>query len=291
MPFPVTRARIIAIAVACLLLAAALAWMWPGGGGQGKQGELAVGAPETTRFRAMTVDVSGAVSRTDLRAGLDLLRRNKVDLVGFQGLTPAQYDSFKTAAGTTWAGYPGPTLGKPALATTIAWRTDTWTLVTPNTLTTPMANGRQARRPYVLLLNRTTGRQIYLVNIDNAPDKPRSDHPDQTTARTQATQLQAALINQLHATGTPVVLVGTPSDPDPTRYYCALTRTTPVATSAGGAPGPRTTCTPPARLGPEQIYATTDTTLSNHTTLTSRTARSIATTPPLVADLLVSPAG
>jgi endonuclease/exonuclease/phosphatase family metal-dependent hydrolase len=282
MPKTPTRARIIAIGLACLLIAAAVAWIRPGFGGRGKA-ELSVGA-EATRFRVMTIDVAGAKSRTDLRAGLALLQQNKVDLVGFQGLRPAQYDSFKSAAGPTWADY-GTTWGKAALSTTVAWRTDIWTLVSGSSLTTPQANGGAARRPYVLLLNRVTGRQVYLVNIDNAANRPGTKHPDQSAARAQATQLQATLVSQLHAGGTPVVLVGTPSEPTPSRYYCALTRTTPVATSAGGPAGPRTTCTPPARLGVEQIYATTDSALSNHTVLTTRTARTVATTPPLMSDV------
>jgi len=275
------RAAVTMAVVLCVMAAAA---MWraqqDGSTSPNARAELTGTTPAATQFRVASLDVGGArnvSARTQrITAAVTLLQRNKAQVVGFQGLRPTQQTIFDQLTGTAWTTYPGSAYGKSALSSSIAWNADTWTLVTANTFLVPNQNGVAVRRPYVLLRNLKTGRQTYVVNIDNPTDR---------TLAAQATAVEISLINQLTATGTPVLLTGGMNST--TTTFCALTRGTSLRAANGGTTTTET-CTPPKNPLTDWIFATPDTTLSNYTPLTTTLATQASDKPTIITDALIA---
>jgi len=278
------RRRLVAAALVVCIVAAIAMWRAEreGSSPPNAQAELTGTTPSATAFRVANLDVGGGDDRSArtkrISAAVSLLQRSKVQIAGFQGLSPIQQTTFDQLTGTTWTTYPGTAYGRNALSSSIAWNADTWTLVTANTFQVPNQDGVASRRPYVLLRNLETGRQTYVVNIDNPTDR---------TLAAQATTTEINLVNQLTATGTPVLLTGGMNST--TTYFCALTRATTLLAANGGTTTPDT-CTPPKNPLTDWIFATPSITLSNYTPLTSILAAQASDRPTIIADALIAAA-
>jgi endonuclease/exonuclease/phosphatase family metal-dependent hydrolase len=136
-----------------------------------------------------------------------LLRQHHVDLVGFQEMQHDQAAEFKRVA-PEYSVY-STTHGKgknPDTENSIAWRKDKFQLVKGSTLDIPYFEGGIRHIPVVLLRDKKTGQQVYVINTHNPADTKK--HHQQERYRDEATRREVALVNKLKATGIPVIVTG-----------------------------------------------------------------------------------
>lgn len=152
---------------------------------------------------------ASGVERT--RWAADLLEKNKVDVVGFQEMNPDQAREFKKVAGKEYGLFPGDIKRHLGSHNSIAWRKDTWDLVSSEIHEFPSHLGRQQPTPLVRLRNKETGQEVYFMNVHNAPGYHKGG--TQQKWRDLAVNKQVALINELkRKTGLPVIVTGDMND-------------------------------------------------------------------------------
>jgi hypothetical protein len=159
-----------------------------------------------------------------------LLANHHVDVVGFQEMQSPQLAQFLTLTGGAYAVYPGSQLRAVDGENSIAWRTDTWSLVQAKTVDIPYFDGNVRHMPYVELQNAKTGLKVWFANFHN-PATNRS-HPRQDSWRMKAIGLEVALANTLHNTGLPVVLTGDMNERQ--KVFCPMTGHAPMKAARGG---------------------------------------------------------
>ena len=247
------RGRLTATAIAATVLSCLVALV-PAVGGSGAEAvTLAVGpAPAgrlsqqptgATTFRVATFNVLGAShtgpkgdksryasGKTRMGWAVQLINEHQLSIVGFQELEHVQYDRFTALEGGAFATYPGRDPDQLVVANNIAWRTDTWRLLSATTFSVPYFYGKPSRRPLVLLQNVHTGQEVYVLNTHN----PADVRGNARRWRDQAVRIEAALINQLRAThpDIPVLLTGDMNDWS--NFFCPMTALAPVHSSSGG---------------------------------------------------------
>lgn len=147
---------------------------------------------------------ASGVERT--RMAIQQLRDHHIDVVGFQEMKPDQAREFNRSA-SDYGLFPGDKRGNLMSDNSIAWRKDTWDLVSAQVLDMPSLNGRNQPSPLVRLKNKQTGQEVYFLNVHNAPGYHKGG--TQQNWRDAATAKQTALVNRLkQQTGLPVVVTG-----------------------------------------------------------------------------------
>ena len=172
-----------------------------------------------------------------------LVSAHQVDVVGFQEMQADQLNAFLSATGYRYDAYPGLRLGRLNTENSIAWRRDTWELVSTRTIAIPYFRGHPRLMPVVLLRNPETGIEAWFANFHNPADTPHWGN--NARWRAVATAKEAALVNDLRSTGTPVLLTGDMNER--AQYYCSLTGRTDMhaaidlmgGSSTGGCNPPR----------------------------------------------------
>jgi hypothetical protein len=136
---------------------------------------------------------------------IDLLYARGVTVAGLQEFESPQHDVFvRRFAGRWSAWFPGEDSRNA-----IIWRADTWQLLDARSFAIPYIHGTD-QMPVVLLQNRTTGAQLYFVNVHN----PSNMYGSLVYQRTAALRIESRLIDQLLGTGTAVVFTGDFNDKD-----------------------------------------------------------------------------
>lgn len=166
-----------------------------------------------TDFRIATVNALGnghtrpyahddafGPSTTRMTWMADQLDNSAIDIMGLQETNADQVWHLLKAARGTWDVYPRPEAGDDAAEAALAWRTSVWELVEATTMMNQFIS-KELPRPIVKLRHKVTGKEIYVINVHNAPW-------DYQFKRNKATNVQIAKINELRATGTPVFYVG-----------------------------------------------------------------------------------
>ncbi len=220
-------------------------------------------APTTATFRVGTFNVLGAshttvggnkpgYARASVRMpwSLTLIRRSGVDVVGLQEFQASQYAAFRRATAGTWSVFPGTARGRELVQNSIAFRTDVWDLKQGSLVDIPYFHGRPFPMPFVLLRHRVSGHEVWFVNVHN----PASTRGDASRHRARGIAIEAALVNRLHADGTPVVLTGDFNDR--AEAFCPLVGRTQLEAANGGSVAAR--CRPPADPGIDWVFATSD---------------------------------
>jgi len=188
-----------------------------------KQGleRVGPGATEETTFKVSSFNVLGAIhtgtkhsARPRWPSGtsrmsrvVGLLRSSDISVVGFQEFEVPQYRAFLGQTGGAWGVYPGDSLGSQPTDDSIAWRKSDWTLVKADTTPIPYY-GPDIPMPHVLLRNTHTGRTVWFANYHNASN----DYGNAQAKRDAAVRIEAALVKQLSADGTPVIETGDYND-------------------------------------------------------------------------------
>ena len=196
----------------------------------------------------------------DVRMGgvLVLLEREEVDLVGFQELLGDQQRLF-AATSTGWRLWPGELGPSRSGEASVAWRTDTWTLVEGGLRDVPDADGAPRPFPTVLLRHRETGLLLQLSNYHHPADTRR--YPEQERFREAAERRQAELANEVEARGLPQLVTGDMNERGD--YVCALTAATPLTTGAGGSYDGQD-CRPPAEMVVDWVLGSPGLTWTGH---------------------------
>ncbi len=203
---------------------------------------------QPTRLSLMTFNVLGS---SHTRPGADaaqyapgrlrsewaasFVQDHGADIVGFQELEAEQYDAFMAATGDQFESYPGRSLPGRAVMSTLVWRAATWKAVERTTISVPFMRWTQ-QMPLVLLENRTTGKQVWVLNVHNAPRSWQAQ-------RDRATATEIAVIRRLRNGGYPVLFIGDMNERNP--ILCRVTRRTDLYSAAGGGFQGGGRCDPP----------------------------------------------
>jgi endonuclease/exonuclease/phosphatase family metal-dependent hydrolase len=207
-----------------------------------------------------------------------LVRQHGLDVVGFQEMQASQLARFQQLTGGGWSVYPGTSLTQAATNNSIAWRDDVWETVSTDWINIPYFGGHNVQMPYVLLRHRESQREVYFANFHNPADTP--EHRGNQRWRDRATQLEIALVNRLHADGTPVVVTGDMNERE--RFFCPMTSSAPVASASGGSTG--TPCQPARPLLVDWVLGTTDLDFSGYTIVGDGIARRASDHPLVLAE-------
>lgn len=176
------------------------------------------------------------------------LRAEKVDVVGFQELENPQYAKFTQMTGGQFGIYPSVNGRNKTVRNSVAWRKTAWRFVSASTIDVPYFYGKPLAMPIVLLEHVTTGQRTYVINFHNPADA-RGPH---ASWRAKGRAIQVAKVNELRATGVPVVWTGDFNDKQ--RAFCDVTGGTDLVAATGGTHADDV-CTPPARMSIDWIFA------------------------------------
>lgn len=164
---------------------------------------------------------------------VDILHAHDVSVVGMQEMKTDQLADFKRLAGSEYDVFTGQSGFKNYYDAAIAWRKDTWSLVSSGRFTAPSYFGIASQVPYVCLRNKQTGQEAYFVDAHNPTNTAKRHH--QAGYRAQAAKDEAAFVKQLiQQTGKPVFLVGDMNSVQPA--YDTFTKGAPLtaANAQGG---------------------------------------------------------
>lgn len=145
-----------------------------------------------------------------------------VDLVGLQEVQDDQLAVLQSRLSgyTVW---PGQSLGNQGVRLQIAFRDSLFALVDTGSITTTFDFQRRPI-PWVLLQERATGAEFYVIDVHNSPR-------DQEADRDAATGAEIALINSLRSSGKPVFIVGDTNES--TEFACRVSAATGMVGSNG----------------------------------------------------------
>ena len=189
---------------------------------------------------------------------LQLLRAYDVDVVGLQESESTQIAAFNRLTGSAFDVYPGTSMGRGPVRQSIAWRTDTWKLVSAHTIAIPYFHGHRIPMPYVLLQNRESGQGVYFFNVHN-PATTKS-HGNNQYWRNVAENIEAQLVRRLRSTGVPVVFTGDFNER--ASAFCRMASAGLHAANGGGRTNGR--CSPPANSGIDWIFGSSQIEFSNY---------------------------
>jgi endonuclease/exonuclease/phosphatase family metal-dependent hydrolase len=217
-----------------------------------------------TQFRVSTFNVLGAshtnpggnkrgwaAAPTRMSYAVSVLRAYDVDVVGLQEFEDSQYRSFVGQTDGAWGVYPGLSGDPRAVRNSIAWRTDTWELVSASTIAIPYFHGSQVPIPSVRLRNIASGQDVYFVNTHNPASTGRWGNNEHW--RDVATAIEINHIDELHAAGFPVVMTGDFNERD--EAFCKVTASGALTAANGGSIGPA--CAPPTDMDVDWIFGST----------------------------------
>jgi hypothetical protein len=167
---------------------------------------------------------------TRMKWAVRIIRSNNLQVIGFQEMQKPQFTRFRELTGSEYGIYPGNKLTTAAMANSIAWRKSEWRLVEAQTVQIPYFHGNLIRMPYVLLENRSTGRQAWFFNSHN----PADAHGNAQRWRNQAVAIEMALFNRLQADYPTTPVISTGDENDRERYFCPMVEGSQMRASNGG---------------------------------------------------------
>jgi hypothetical protein len=263
-----TRGRLRTLAagvVAAALLATPLA-LTTGAEAAGSQRALKKQPAGSTIFRLSSFNLLGAGhtgpggDRPGWASGskrmewaVQILEQNSIDVVGFQEMQPSQYSTFDELAGQQYGIFPGDQMTTAAMANSIAWRQDQFTLLRTETIQIPYFKGNLIRMPYVLLQDKETGQQAWFFNTHN----PADAHGPAQKWRDKAVKKEIDLVNGLREQypDIPVFVTGDMNDRE--KFFCPITSRTELLAANGGSTADGT-CTMPTPSRVDWVLGTSD---------------------------------
>jgi endonuclease/exonuclease/phosphatase family metal-dependent hydrolase len=187
-----------------------------------------------------------------------VIRSRDVDVIALQEFERPQYRVFKSKLGSTFGTFPGTAWGPRTMRNSVAWRLDTWELVSTSSVKIPYFHGIMRRMPVVLLRNLESGQQAYFTSFHN----PANARGPAERWRDRATRIEIDLVNSLRSrTGLPVYILGDMNERD--EYFCAMTRHTDMVSASGGRNGARG-CRPARPQRIDWIFGSPETTFTGY---------------------------
>lgn len=175
-----------------------------------------------------------------MKWAIQLLKSNRVDVVGLQEFQPQQYEKWVKKASAQYDIFPGMIDTVGFLRNSIAWRKDKFRLVTTTWLKLPYFHGDVLRMPVVLLQSLQTGQQIYFMNFQN----PADVRGNASKWRLTGQRHQIDLVNQLRASnGLPIVWTGDMNARK--QVFCRVTKQAGMVSASGGTRSESGCQTPP----------------------------------------------
>jgi len=159
-----------------------------------------------------------------MKLAVQAINEGKPSIIGFQEMEGVQYKAFTSLTGGAYATYPGPESDQLVVANNLAWRTDTWRLLSATTFTVPYFYGKYSRRPLVLLQNVHTGQAVHVMNTHN----PADVRGNAQQWRNQAVALEGALVTRLRSTHPDIPVLFTGDMNDWADFYCQMTARSPM---------------------------------------------------------------
>jgi endonuclease/exonuclease/phosphatase family metal-dependent hydrolase len=178
-----------------------------------------------------------------MKYAVQLLKSNRVDVVGLQELQPQQYDKWVKKASAQYDIFPGAIDTVGFLRNSIAWRKDKFRLVTTSWIKLPYFHGDVLRMPVVLLQSLQTGQQVYFMNFQN----PADVRGNADKWRRIGQRFQIGLANLLKSSnGLPVVWTGDMNARK--QVFCRVTKQAGMVAANGGYRTPTSCQTPKAMV-------------------------------------------
>ena len=183
-------------------------------------------APKTSTFRIASLNILGSnhkgngLGRASQEA--TLLKNRGVDIVGMQEVQRDQRRVFlnQMPAYTMW---PQDAVGRQGYRKQILWRSDRFEMLDGGSVNAPFT-GMSVPVPYVLLRDRASGAEFWVVDSHNSPQGRQGE-------RNVATGIQVDLINRLNDTH-PVLLVGDMNEHE--TWFCRFASQVPAWSANGG---------------------------------------------------------
>jgi len=223
---------------------------------------------------------SDGITRTGYE--VKIIRRNHLQVIGFQEMQPPQYRRFKELTGDRFGVFPGNTVTTAAMANSIAWDQNRWQLLEAHTVKIPYFNGHLIRMPYVLLQNKQTGREAWFFNSHN----PADAHGPAQRWRDAAVRREISLFNRLRADYPTTPLISTGDENDRNQYFCPMVQKTQMrASNGGGRLG--TTCVTPGQMHVDWIMGSSLVNFTSHTALRTPLVRKATDHYVIVADAVL----
>lgn len=166
-------------------------------------------------------------------AAANLVAKHGVDILGTQELQADQLRGLQSMTGM--AAYPGFAWGEAETDNSILYDAGVFELVSGSKFTVTFM-GRPRPQPIVRLRHRATGREIYVVNTH-----PSAGEGAYATQRRNAQAVLVGVVNDLKATGLPVLVTGDMNDRE--AFYCNVVPQAGLSASNGGSYG--NGCRPP----------------------------------------------
>jgi hypothetical protein len=160
------------------------------------------------------------------RAGItaSLLTSRAVDVGGMQEVQSDQLAVLRSRM-PAYSFWPAASLGHNGERLQIYWRTSRFTLERYGSISYVFASQR-IPLPYVLLRDNTSGAEFWMVTTHNSAGKLQGQRDAATTA-------EIGLLNQLRATGVPVLITGDMNEH--TAFFCRVSTATGMVAANGGS--------------------------------------------------------
>ncbi|MGC4111234.1 MAG: endonuclease/exonuclease/phosphatase family protein [Nocardioides sp.] len=153
-----------------------------------------------------------------------LLTARGVDVGGMQEVQTNQLAVFRSHM-PSYSFWPGTALGNNGVRLQIYWRSSQFSLEKTGSITYTFSSQR-IPLPYVLLRDKATGAEFWMITTHNSAGGMQGQ-------RDAATTVEINLINQLRATGVPVVIVGDMNEH--TSFFCRVAMATGMVAANGGS--------------------------------------------------------
>lgn len=152
-----------------------------------------------------------------------LLTSRGADVGGMEEVQTNQLAVFRTHM-PAYSFWPGTSLGNNGVRLQIYWRTSQFTMEKSGSVTYTFSSQR-IPLPYVLLRDNATGAEFWMIVTHNSAGGMQAQ-------RDAATTIEINLINQLRATGVPVVIAGDMNEH--TAFFCRVAVATGMVAANGG---------------------------------------------------------
>jgi Endonuclease/Exonuclease/phosphatase family len=157
-------------------------------------------------------------------AAAALMVKHGVDIVGTQELQTDQLNAITSRTG--FAAYPGMAWGAAETDNSILYDDSRFEFVSGSKFIIPFM-GRPRPQPILRLRDRATGREFYVVNTH-----PSAHDGRYLVERRQGEAALVGVVNQLKATGLPVLVTGDMNDRE--EFYCHVAPPAGLVSASGG---------------------------------------------------------
>ena len=214
----------------------------------------------------------------------ELLHKHEIDVAGFQEMQKPQFRKFVELESANYDIFPGLRYGTAALANSISWRRDTWTLLETRMIEVPYFRGNMIRKPLVRLGNLQTGQEAWFFNTHN----PSNTRGPAQKWRDRAVQIQVDMVNALRTETPDVPVLFTGDMNDREKFFCPITAQAPLHAANGGS-NVDGQCTPPVPTKIDWILGTPDVSFSDYVALDDEFVNKTTDHPMVMATASVAP--